>query len=218
MSKVRVQYGTWPGEVIDVVVRYGYEVLCMTDSAMGRELCISRARVGQIRQRIGITLPACPCGRGRLLQAGSTKCSLCSAAGRAKGRLCVGGCGRLTHRNHPSGLCSICGHSDYYKENAKYRDKQRVSMKVMRDAVLGNPDAKPSRDGRRVLVNVIREWPSGSAISVDLVAAEAQRQFPELAFKKLQLLNAVQKALRDGWISVVVSARGTGAARYVRCI
>lgn len=206
----------WPREVIDEVVRYGYEVLRMQDAAMGRELGLTRERVRQIRARVGIVLPRCACGLKRL-SAGYDCCRRCAAKMNAKSVPCSAGCGRNTWRGRPSGKCAICGNHEYYAESPERRAKHSKYSKRYRSDRLGNRAAEPQRAvGYRAALEAIRLWPAGGTLTTRDITREIARRHPSVALIRQQLFNAITEAKRQGEIEVLSRQRGVGGLAVYR--
>lgn len=110
-------------DIMSEVVRYGREVLGMSDREMAAELGCSHSRIFQFRSCGRTAAGVCGCGR-RINKAKSEKCSVCRRAPRIA--LCA--CGtRLQRRRVAAGhtKCSACfwmeERSRLYRESPDYK-------------------------------------------------------------------------------------------------
>lgn len=206
----------WAREALEAAVRFGHEVLQMQDAAMARELSLSKERIRQVRARLGIELPMCPCGRSRL-RAGFDCCKRCSAAADRKSQPCSASCGRRTWRAHPSGKCSICGNHSYYTDSPVRRGRAARRMARYHAQRIGNPGAEAQVGvGFRAAREAIRLWPKGEEITTGGALDSIRRRHPGLALTRLQLHNAFREAKRQGEIETVCRNLGPGKPAVYR--
>lgn len=134
------------------IIAYGFSVLGMSDVEMARELCITKARVGQIRNKAGATLPKCTaCGKISLRYSGRKEISVCKRCQfDIPSRFCVI-CKERKVVKPDDDRCWKCRKTDF-NHTDEGRNFHKLRMRKYIEKISNDPMRKEKRRAQ------IKEW------------------------------------------------------------